>query len=191
MKAKRVIMNNESKKAKILRGKFVVELPSDFKKFKEYEGNSPWEMYKSDKNSDISLTFQIIQTSLYSTIADDEVLGNYFKKYAVVNDRKALEERRLKVPIGQMPYLSHTVPQLYIEGKEVRSPNNSLEPPREVRILFVLLRLEEVNNDVLIWLDIPNRGEAQDMYEKRINKLRAIFRDILYNFRIAAVKAIN
>ena len=184
-------MNNESKKAKIFRGKFVVELPSDFKKFKEYEGNSPWEMYKSDKNSDIFLTFQIVPSSLYSTIADDEAICDYFKRYVVIDSKKALEERRLKVPIGQMPYLSDTVPQLYIEGKEVRSPNNSLEPPREVRILFVLLRLKEASIDVLIWLDIPNRGEVQDMYEKRINKLRATFRDILYNFRIAAVKGIN
>jgi hypothetical protein len=105
---------------------------------------------------------------------------------------KTEEMQRLRVPKGQIPYISYEIPQVYIEGVEERVPSDSFGSARKVQIYLFLIRIKELNTDLLVWMDVPHRGEQEKVHEKRIRKLeRMFFAGIMYNFRITPFKAFH
>ena len=75
--------------------------------------------------------------------------------------------------------------QKIVPGKD------SSKPAEDVHIFLALVRLKQVDSDVMISLSIPHKGETAEGYQAKVNSYAAIFKKALASFRIVSLEAFS
>ena len=80
----------------------------------------------------------------------------------------------------------------YLEGKQLVVPGKQVaKPPDTVHILLALVRLKQVESDVLITLSIPHKGETAELYAQKIERYTNAFRSALLTFKILSLEVFS
>ncbi len=175
-------------------GTFTIDLPTSFQNIRDKSYVPDNQEVFTDVLGDGHFMLEVTEPP---EIADSEAMRYYFDDLAECNEA---EETNISVsislPTEQMPLIEYpscsnrrpTTVKCYLEGAQKVIPGKQqLVPAETVQIFMALVRLKQVESDVLLSLNVPHKGESVDDYMAKVEKYRTVFKRALQSFKILSL----
>jgi hypothetical protein len=121
--------------------------------------------------------------------ADEEAVEYLFKDLAEENDAVGEKMNRVEavrvVTTDEAPGVSPAYPKYLLAGEQMVKPDQSPSTlPDQVKVLLFLLRLPEVNSDLLVSLNYPCKGKPLDQLRTEYALVEAAMMRIMQSIKI-------
>eukprot|EP00826_Nyctotherus_ovalis_P031578 TRINITY_DN2525_c0_g1_i10.p1 TRINITY_DN2525_c0_g1~~TRINITY_DN2525_c0_g1_i10.p1 ORF type:complete len:189 (+),score=37.92 TRINITY_DN2525_c0_g1_i10:80-646(+) len=124
-------------------------------------------------------------------VPDTEVASFYFTDLAECNESvENAVTTSFVLPNEQMPFTAPSVVKLYLEGRQKIVPGKGAGTAESVHIFLVIVRLKEVNSDVVISLNVPCKESAEE-FEAKVQSYKEVFGAVIGSFKVVSLEVFH
>ena len=180
-----MVDGGEYKTEDLYDGTFTVSLPQQFRNIRDKSYVPDNQEVFSSISDNQSFMFEINEPP---EVIDTEVARYYFEDLAEYNESSESSIiATAAIENSEMPDLDPSIPKFYLEGKQRIVPGKSSHPPEDVHIFLAIIRLKEVNSDVMISLNIPHKEESIEEYTEKVQNFSSVFKAVIGSFKVVSL----